>query len=111
MAKTATPTATASNNRAMTKNETYRYMAEKLGVTRKQSAQFFDELAQLAYTQAKKNERGFVLPGLGKLIVAKQGPRTFRNPQTGEPVKKPASKKLKFRLSKQAKDSVLGAKK
>ena len=106
MAKTAT-----SNSRAMTKSEIYRHMSERLDVPRKQAVQFFDELADLAYTQARKNERGFVLPGLGKLIVAKQGPRTFRNPQTGEPVKKPASKKLKFRLSKAAKDSVLGAKK
>ena len=109
MAKSATATAPA--NRAMTKNEIYRTMAERMGITRKQSAQFFDELAQLAYGQAKKNERGFVLPGLGKLIVVKQGPRTFRNPQTGEPVKKPASKRLKFRLAKIAKDSVLGPKK
>lgn len=106
MAKTAT-----ANNRAMTKNEIYRHMADRLSVTRKQASQFFDELADLAYTQAKKNEKGFVVPGLGKLIVAKQGPRTFRNPQTGEPVKKPASKKLKFRLAKQAKDAVLGVKK
>lgn len=107
MAKTATPT----SGRAMTKNEVYRHMADRMNVTRKQATQFFEELAELAYSQAKKNERGFVLPGLGKLIVAKQGPRTFRNPQTGEPVKKGPSKKLKFRLSKQAKDSVLGPKK
>ena len=106
MAKTG-----SSNGKAMSKSEVNAYMAEKIGIPKKQAAQFFEELANLAYTQAKKNERGFVLPGLGKLIVAKQGPRTFRNPQTGEPVKKPASKKLKFRLSKQAKDSVLGAKK
>ena len=104
-------TATTSKARSMSKSEINSHMADRVGISKKQSQQFFESLAELAYTQAKKNERGFVLPGLGKLIVAKQGPRTFRNPQTGEPVKKPASKKLKFRLSKAAKDSVLGAKK
>ena len=102
---------TATNNRAMTKSEINAQMAERVGITKKQAAAFFEQLADLAYTQAKKSERGFALPGLGKLVVAKQGPRTFRNPQTGEAIKKPASKKLKFRLIKQAKDSVLGAKK
>lgn len=102
---------TATNSKAMTKSEINAYMADKVGIPKKQAALFFEELSNLAYTQAKKNEKGFPLPGLGKLIVAKQGPRTYRNPQTGEAVKKPASKKLKFRLSKQAKDSVLGARK
>ena len=106
MAKTAT-----SNSRAMTKSEINSHMAEQVGIPKKQAALFFEELANLAYTQAKKSERGFVLPGLGKLVVAKQGPRTFRNPQTGESIKKGPSKKLKFRLSKAAKDAVLGAKK
>ena len=104
-------TATTSKARSMSKSEINSHMADRVGISKKQSQQFFESLAELAYTQAKKNERGFVLPGLGKLIVAKQGPRTFRNPQTGEPVKKGPSKKLKFRISKQAKDSVLGAKK
>ena len=101
----------ATTGRAMSKSEVNAYMAEKLDISKKQAGQFFEELANLAYAQAKKNEKGFVLPGLGKLVVAKQGPRTFRNPQTGEAIKKPASKKLKFRLAKQAKDAVLGAKK
>ena len=46
------------------------------------------------------------MPGLGKLIVAKQGPRTFRNPQTGEPIKIPAKRVCKFRLAKQMKDEI-----
>jgi DNA-binding protein HU-beta len=104
-------TATTSRARSMSKSEINAHMADRVGITKKQSQAFFESLSELAYTQAKKNERGFVLPGLGKLIVAKQGPRTYRNPQTGEAVKKGPSKKLKFRLSKQAKDSVLGAKK
>ena len=37
--------------------------------------------------------------------------RTGRNPQTGEPIKIPAKKVVKFRVAKAAKDSILGPKK
>jgi DNA-binding protein HU-beta len=96
-------------NKPMTKSEVAAYMAEKVGIEKKQAATFFTEMAELAYTQAKKSDKGFTIPGIGKLVVVKRGPRTFRNPQTGEPVKKPASKALKFRLAKPAKDAVLPA--
>ena len=96
-----------SPNKPMSKTEVYAYLADKVGITKQQARSFFDEQADLAYTQAKKNDKGFTIPGIGKLVVVKRGPRTFRNPQTGEPVKKPASKALKFRIAKPAKDNVL----
>jgi DNA-binding protein HU-beta len=98
-----------SANKPMTKTEVYAYLADKVGITKQQARSFFDEQAELAYNQAKKNDKGFTVPGIGKLVVVKRGPRTFRNPQTGEPVKKPASKALKFRIAKPAKDAVLPA--
>lgn len=100
----------ASNpNKPMTKSEVAAHMAEKVGISKKEAQTFFEVQAELAYTQAKKNDKGFTLPGIGKLVVVKRGPRTFRNPQTGEAVKKPASKALKFRIAKPAKDAVLPA--
>ncbi len=105
VAKKAAP----SPNKPMTKTEVYAYLAEKVGITKQQARAFFDEQAELAYTQAKKNDKGFTIPGIGKLVVVKRAARTFRNPQTGEPVKKPASKALKFRIAKPAKDAVLPA--
>ena len=97
----------ANPNKPMTKSEVAAYMAEQVGIEKKQASMFFEKMAELAYTQAKKSEKGFTIPGVGKLVVVKRGPRTFRNPQTGEPVKKPASKALKFRIAKPAKDAVL----
>jgi nucleoid DNA-binding protein len=41
---------------------------------------------------------------LGTLLMAKRAARMGRNPQTGEPVKIAASKKLRFRQSRTAKD-------
>jgi len=70
--------------------------------------QFLDDLATLAYKEAKN---AFTLPGIGKLVLSHRKARIGRNPQTGEPIKIPAKKVVKFRVAKAAKDSILGAKK
>ena len=49
----------------------------------------------------------WLIPGLGKLLIKKQGARKVRNPQTGEEFKKPACKVAKFRLAKVAKDALV----
>jgi hypothetical protein len=46
------------------------------------------------------------VPGLGKLVVVDRAARMGRNPKTGEPLHIPAKRSLKFRLAKEAKDSV-----
>ena len=106
MAKTAAP------KKPMTKSEIATHMSDKVGITKKQAMQFFEEQANLAYKQAKATDKGFTLPGLGKLVVSKRAPRTMVmqfGPKKGQTVKVPAKKALKFRISKQAKDNVLGA--
>jgi len=50
---------------------------------------------------------GFTFPGVGKLVVRSYKARMGRNPQTGEAIKIPARKRLKFVVAKAAKDSVL----
>lgn len=108
MAKTAAP------KKPMTKSEIANHMAEKVGITRKQAMQFFEEQSNLAYSQAKKSDKGFTVPGLGKLVLTKRAPRTMTmqfGPKKGQTVKVPAKKALKFRVSKQAKDAILGASK
>ena len=120
MAKTATKTAktakslAAKTDKPMTKSEIATYMAEKVGITKKQAQQFLEEQADLAYVQAKKNDKGFALPGIGKLVVAKRAARSMVmrfGPDEGKTKRIPAKKVLKFRISKQAKDSVLPGKK
>jgi DNA-binding protein HU-beta len=46
------------------------------------------------------------LSGLGILQVRKRAARMGRNPQTGEPVKIKASKKIAFRAAKDLKESI-----
>ena len=94
--------------KAMTKSQTADHLASRVCVTKKVAGQFLEELAALAYKEAK---RGFTVPGLGKLVVVARKARMGRNPQTGEPIKIPAKRVLKFRIAKAAKDAVMGGKK
>lgn len=89
---------------SMTKSQIVTQLADKVGITKKDAGLFFEELASLAYKQAKN---GFTLPGLGKLVLVKRKARMGRNPQTGETIKIPAKKALKFRVAKAAKDAIL----
>jgi DNA-binding protein HU-beta len=94
--------------KSMTKAEIVDAMAKKTGLTKKAVRDFFDEFAQLAYKQAKND---FAIPGIGKLVVAKRKARKGRNPATGEAIKIPAGKVVKFRVAKAAKDAIAPKKK
>ncbi|HEV8641482.1 MAG TPA: HU family DNA-binding protein [Methylomirabilota bacterium] len=91
----------------MTKSATFSHLAQKANLSKKQITELFDEMVMLATKEAKN---GFVLPGFGKLVLANRKARMGRNPQTGEPLKIPAKRVCKFRLSKSLKDTVLGKK-
>jgi DNA-binding protein HU-beta len=93
----------------LTKTQLVRQMAEKLELTNKQVGGFFDLLTETAVKETKKNGV-FVIPGLGRLVKAERKARMGRNPQTGEPIKIPAKRVVKFRLAKSIKDAVLGKK-
>lgn len=93
--------------KALSKSQTAATLAEKVGITKKQSVQFLDDLAALAYKQAKNS---FTLPGLGKLVLVNRKARQGRNPATGETIQIPAKRVVKFRVSKAAKDAILGTK-
>ena len=92
----------------MTKSQILNHIAEAAEVSKKTAQQMLEALTSLAYKEAKK---GFTLPGLGKLVLVNRKARTGRNPMTGESIKIPAKKVVKFRIAKAAKDSILGAKK
>ena len=96
--------------RRMGKSELFSHFAERFEVKRTQAREFFDELAQLAERELKKSGE-FVLPGMVKLVVQKRKARMGRNPATGEAIKIPAKRVVKFRVAKAAKDAILGAKK
>lgn len=88
----------------MTKREIIDHLATKLDQPKKVAEQFLNEYTELAYKEAKKS---FTMPGLGKLVVERRKARKGRNPATGEEIKIPAKKVLKFRIAKAAKDAIL----
>jgi len=92
----------------LTKSETLTRLAEKTGLNKKEVAAFLDELAKLAYKEARN---GFKVPGLGKLVLRDRKARIGRNPATGAQIQIPAKRVLKFVIAKEAKDAVLPAKK
>jgi DNA-binding protein HU-beta len=93
--------------KAMTKSQITDQLAKKLCTTKKVAAQFLEELAGLAYKEAKNS---FTLPGIGKLVLVQRKARMGRNPATGEAIRILAKKVVKFRVAKAAKDAILGKK-
>jgi DNA-binding protein HU-beta len=90
----------------MTKSELLQQLADKLGKTRKEMSEIMDAIVEMAYTVTKK-EGEFTIPGLGKLQKKHRDARQGRNPATGETIQIPAKTVIKFRVAKQAKDSIL----
>ena len=91
--------------KALTKSQIVAGVAEKTGITKKQAGLALETLVNMAYKGAKN---GFTVPGLGKLVLINRKARMGRNPQTGEQIKIPAKRVLKFRVAKAAKVAVLG---
>ena len=91
----------------LTKSQIAATLAERVGISKKQSVQYLEELANLAYREAKNM---FTLPGLGKLVLVNRAARIGRNPATGEQIQIPAKRVVKFRVAKAAKEAILGAK-
>ena len=96
--------AKAAGAKAMTKSAILAALADKCDLPRKQIAYVVEAMVQMAYKEAK---RGFTIPGLGKLVLVHRKARMGRNPATGEAIKIPAKKVLRFRVAKAAKDAVL----
>jgi DNA-binding protein HU-beta len=90
----------------MTKSELLQALADKLGKTRKEVSEMLEALVELAYATTKK-EGEFTLPGLGKLVKKNRPARMGRNPATGASIQIPAKTVIKFRVAKQAKESIL----
>jgi DNA-binding protein HU-beta len=93
--------------KAMTKSKIMDHLSKKLELTKKKVNECVEEFVALAYKEAKN---AFTIPGVGKLVVVNRKARMGRNPQTGEAIKIPAKRVVKFRVAKACKEAVLGKK-
>jgi DNA-binding protein HU-beta len=94
----------------MTQTQLVKSLAESCEVNNKTARGFLECLATMAVAEVKKNGM-FVLPGIGRLVRVDRKARIGRNPATGESIKIPAKKVVKFRVAKAAKDSIVPPKK
>ncbi|HVR34394.1 MAG TPA: HU family DNA-binding protein [Methylomirabilota bacterium] len=93
--------------KALSKSQIAAAIADEQGLTKKQAVAILDQIADLAYKHAKNT---FTLPGVGKLVLVNRKARIGRNPATGQEIKIPAKRVVKFRVAKAAKDAILGSK-
>ena len=91
----------------LTKSQTAAAVAEANGLTKKQATDLLTNLADLAISSTKKTG-AFTFPGVGKLKLVNRKARMGRNPATGEEIKIPAKRVVKFTVAKAAKDTIAG---
>ena len=94
----------------MTQSQMVKELAETTGTNTKMAKQFVASFADLAVRETKKNGI-FIIPGIGRLVRVERKARTGRNPATGETIKIPAKKVVKFRVAKAVKDAIVPPKK
>lgn len=66
------------------------------GISKANVSRFYDGLAELVRRELVRNKQ-FVLPGLGVLRVRNRSARMARNPRTGEPIRVPAKRVVRFK--------------
>lgn len=94
----------------MTKSQLVQKLADGAGITKKQAGTVLETLVTTTVASVKKGDP-VKIPGLGTFRKVQTKARMGRNPQTGEAIKIPARKKVRFSVAKTFKESVLGGKK
>lgn len=94
----------AAKTKPLTKSQYAALLAEQFELSKKTAVEILDFQAELACKQAKNS---FTIPGIGKLVLVQRKARTGRNPATGESIKIPAKKVVKFRVAKACRDTIV----
>ena len=94
----------------MTKPQIVSFFAKKYELTRRTASGIIEGIASLAISETKKTG-SFTLPGIGKLVLVKRKARMGRNLATGETIQIPAKNVVKMRVSKAAKEAIVGKRK
>ena len=90
----------------MTKADIVEQIAQDAGITKAAAVAAIESFIDGITKTLKKKDGKVTLTGFGTFKVVKRGARNGRNPQTGEPIKIKASKKVKFIPGKALKESV-----
>ncbi len=93
----------------MTKSQLVQKLAEAAELNKKQADVTLQALVELTVATVRKGDP-VKIPGLGTFRKVQTKARMGRTPQTGEAIKIPARKKVRFSVAKTFKESVLGKK-
>jgi nucleoid DNA-binding protein len=93
----------------MTKSQLVQRLAEATELSKKQADAVLQKLVDVTVGSVRKGDP-VKIPGLGTFRKVQTKARMGRNPQTGEQIKIPARKKVRFSVAKTFKESVLGKK-
>jgi DNA-binding protein HU-beta len=99
-----------ADNKRMTQTQLVKSIADACEIPSKTAKQALACMADIATREVKKNGV-FILPGLGRMVRVERKARVGRNPATGEAIKIPAKKVVKFRIAKSFKDAIVPPKK
>jgi DNA-binding protein HU-beta len=94
----------------LTQAQFIKELAAATGVANKAAKTFATAYADLAVKETKRNGVA-ILPGIGRLVRVDRKARMGRNPATGEAIKIPAKKVVRFRVAKAVKDAIVPKKK
>ncbi len=89
----------------MTKAELIAQVAGEAQLRKVDAEKAINSMIRIVSTTLKKTGR-LALAGFGTFMVAQRKAREGRNPQTGKPIKIPATKVVKFKPGKQLKETV-----
>jgi DNA-binding protein HU-beta len=94
-------------SKAMTKTQLIAALAEAMGQDKMTANAALDGIAAVVAREVAAGG-SVTLPGLGKVACKDRAERMVRNPATGEQMKKPADRQVKFAIAKALKDVVNG---
>ena len=89
----------------MNKAELVKRMAEIAGVTKVTAEKLLDAFMKSVEEALSKGDK-VILVGFGTFQVVKRAEREGRNPRTGEPIKIPAKKVVKFKAGKKLESAI-----
>ena len=90
----------------MNKEQLITAIAGETGSTKKEAQDFLDAYVSIIIKELASNDNGIQLAGFGSLVVKQRKATTGRNPRTGEEIKIPAKKVVKFSPAKKLKEAV-----
>jgi nucleoid DNA-binding protein len=93
----------------MTKSQLVQKLAEAAELNKRQADAVLQKLVDVTVGSVRKGDP-VKIPGLGIFRKVQTKARMGRNPQTGEQIKIPARKKVRFSVAKTFKEAVLGKK-